>query len=57
LDDALPSHLCWLALHAESAREMEPNTIQQNQASQAAARTSQAKSAASEQKQKHDYEE
>jgi hypothetical protein len=36
---------------------MEPNTIQQNQASQAAARPAQAKSAASEQKQKHNYEE
>jgi hypothetical protein len=36
---------------------MDPNAIQQNQASQAAARTSQAKSAASEQRQKHNYEE
>jgi hypothetical protein len=36
---------------------METNAIQQNQASQAAACTAQAKSAASEQKQKHNYEE
>jgi len=36
---------------------METNAIQQNQASQAAACTAQAKSAASEQKQKRSYEE
>ena len=42
-------HLIRLALHAESAREMEANAIQQNQAGQAAACTSQAISAASEQ--------
>jgi hypothetical protein len=44
-------------LPAETARELEAKAIQQNQASQAAARTSQAKSAASEQKQECDYEE
>jgi hypothetical protein len=48
-------HLIRLALYAESAREMEANAIQQNQASQAADGTSQAKSAASEQKQKCNY--
>jgi hypothetical protein len=36
---------------------MEAKAIQQNQASQAAAWTSQAKSAASKQRQKHNYEE
>jgi hypothetical protein len=46
-----------LALHAESARELEANAIQQNQAGQAAAWTAQAKSAASEQKQERRYEE
>jgi hypothetical protein len=55
--DTREYYLCWLALHAESTREMKPNAIQQNQAGQSAARTAQAKSAASEQKQKHDYEE
>jgi hypothetical protein len=50
-------HLIPLALYAESAREMEANAIQQNQASQAAAWTSQAKSVASEQNQEHNYEE
>jgi hypothetical protein len=44
-------------LHAESAREVEANAIQHNQASQAAACAAQAKSAASEQKQERRYEE
>jgi len=50
-------HRIPLALYPESAREMEANAIQENQASQAAACTAQAKSAASEQQQKHNYEE
>jgi hypothetical protein len=50
-------HLIPLASYAESAREMETNAIQQHQASQAAAYTAQAKSAATKQKQKRSYEE
>jgi hypothetical protein len=38
-------------MYPETARELEANAIQQNQASQAAARAAQAKSAAGEQKQ------
>jgi hypothetical protein len=50
-------HLIRLGLHAESARELEANAIQENQSRQATAQTAQAKSAAGEQQQKHSYEE
>jgi hypothetical protein len=44
-------------LYAESARELEADAIQQHQANQAADWTAQAKSAACEQQQQHNYEE